>query len=107
MGGVRRQAGASNGWRAHRRVPKPEHLESTPHCRNDSPVPCLNISAGAVSPTATRLRSGAVSPNQPILGHDCLPLRQRGGASLLIDLSADEVALLTEMVVDRCVNRGE
>jgi hypothetical protein len=34
------------------------------------------------------------------LGHDCLPLRQRGGASLFVDFAADEVALLAEMVVD-------
>ena len=37
---------------------------------------------------------------KPSLGHDCPPLSQRGGASLLVYLAADEVALLAEVVVD-------
>jgi hypothetical protein len=41
------------------------------------------------------------------LTHDCAPLRQCGGASLAVEVSADEVALLTEMVVDGPVDRGE
>ena len=34
------------------------------------------------------------------LSHDCAPLGQGGGASFPVDLAADEVALLTEMVVN-------
>ena len=41
------------------------------------------------------------------LGHDCPPLRERGGASLLVVFPADEVALLVEMVGDRSVDRGK
>ncbi len=34
------------------------------------------------------------------LGHDCPPRGQGGDASLFVDLAADEMALLIEMVVD-------
>jgi len=44
--------------------------------------------------------SGAVHPNNLALARDCPPLRQRGGASLFVDFAADEVAFLTEVVVD-------
>jgi hypothetical protein len=41
--------------------------------------------------------SGAqIAQTQPPLRHDCLPFRQGGGASLLVDFPADEVALLAE-----------
>ena len=41
------------------------------------------------------------------LGHDCPPLGQGGRASLLVELAADEMALLVEMVGDGSVDRGE
>ena len=41
------------------------------------------------------------------LADDCLPLRQCGGASLFVDIAADEVAFLVEMVVDGGMDRTE
>ncbi len=41
------------------------------------------------------------------LGHDCAPLGQGGGAPLPVEVFADEVALLAEMVVDLGMDRGE
>ncbi len=41
------------------------------------------------------------------LSHDSAPLGQGGGASLSVDLAADEVSLLLKMVVDLAVDRGE
>jgi hypothetical protein len=41
------------------------------------------------------------------LTHDCLPLRQRGGASCFVDVTADEVAFVVEMVVDRGMDGAE
>jgi len=45
--------------------------------------------------------------SKPGLGHDRPPLRQGSGASFPVFLSADEVALLVEVVVDLAVDRGE
>jgi hypothetical protein len=41
------------------------------------------------------------------LAHDLPPLSQRGGASFSVEVSADEVAFLVEVVVDRAVDGGE
>ena len=48
------------------------------------------------------LVSGTHSNPKPDLAfaYDRLPLRQRGGASFFVDVAADEVAFLVEMVVD-------
>ena len=59
-------------------------------------------SNGNVSPVGRR----GPKP-EPRLGHDCAPLRQGGGASFPVEIFADEVALLTKMIVNLGVNRGE
>ena len=41
------------------------------------------------------------------LAHDCLPLRKGGGASCFVDVAADEMAFVVEMVVDRGMNCAE
>ena len=41
------------------------------------------------------------------LAHDCPPLRQGGGASLPVEVSADEVALLPKVIVHGSMDRAE
>ena len=41
------------------------------------------------------------------LARDCLPLRQCGGASFFVDVTADEMAFVVEMVVDRGMEGAE
>ena len=41
------------------------------------------------------------------LTYDCLPLRQRGGASCFVEIAADEMAFVVEMVVDRGMDGAE
>ena len=55
------------------------------------------------------LVSGTHSNPRPdvALAHDGLPLRQCGGASCFVDVTADEMTFVVEMVVDRGMDRAE
>ena len=68
-----------------------EHLYQDPHEKGQR---CCQ-SNGNLSPAGRRKPKPKWG-----LSHDCAPLSQGGRASLLVEFPADEMALLTEMVVN-------
>jgi hypothetical protein len=62
---------------------------------------------GAVSPKRTCLRKSQIGQARTNLGDEALPLGQSGRASVLVLISADEVAVLGEVIMEGGVNGAE
>ena len=64
----------------------------------------MNASVGVVKAVPRLLTQHAHPQAAHNISHEGAPLRQCGRASLFVDAPTDEMALLTEMVVDLSVN---